>query len=81
MMAAFRHWSCGLDPAARRDGTIQVAHGTDKEEVLMGKPLSLIGQHAEKTIIDATGPSDGIDIDGIDRPCQRRRGRVFRGSI
>jgi hypothetical protein len=45
---------------------IQVAHGTYKEEVLMGKPLSLIGQHAENSIIDATGRSNGIDIYGID---------------
>ena len=32
----------------------------------MGKPLSLIGQHAENSIIDATGRSNGIDIYGID---------------
>jgi hypothetical protein len=32
----------------------------------MGKPLSLIGQHAENSIIDATGRSNGIDIDGIE---------------
>jgi len=44
----------------------QVAHGTDKEEVLIGKPLSLIGQHAENSIIDATGRSNGIDIYGMD---------------
>ena len=45
---------------------IQVAHGTYKEEVLISKPLLLIGQHAENSIIDATGRSNGIDIYGID---------------
>jgi hypothetical protein len=49
----------------------------------MGKPLPLISQHAANTIIDATGRSNGVDIDGIDNAgfCQRRRDRVFRGSI
>jgi hypothetical protein len=34
--------------------------------VLIGKPLSLISQHAENTLIDATGRSNSVDIDGID---------------
>ena len=55
-----------VSTAAQRNDMIQVAHGTYKEEVLMGKPLSLIGQHAENSIIDATGRSNGIDIYGID---------------
>jgi pectin methylesterase-like acyl-CoA thioesterase len=33
---------------AQQNDMIQVAHGTYKEEVLVGKPVSLIGQHAEK---------------------------------
>jgi hypothetical protein len=59
------HWSCGLDcsPTQRHDPS---RTRTYKEEVLMGKPLSLIGQHVENNIIDATGRSNGIDIYGLD---------------
>jgi len=55
-----------VSAAAQRNDMIQVAHGTYKEEVLIGKPLLLIDQHAENSIIDATGRSNGIDIYGID---------------
>jgi len=46
--------------------TIRVARGTYAEDVVIGKPLSLIGDDHNKTIIDATGLSNGIYIDGID---------------
>jgi nitrous oxidase accessory protein NosD len=57
--------------------TIQVAHGTYREMVIIGKSLSLIGAGAAHTIIDATGKCtviggdnycNGIYIDGLDNP-------------
>lgn len=54
--------------AAAAGDTIQVAHGTYKEDVVVPKPLSLIGENQENTVIDATGKSNGIDIDGYDNP-------------
>lgn len=35
-------------------------------EVLIGRLLSLISQHAKNTIVDAMGRSNGVDIDSID---------------
>ncbi|MDE3186815.1 MAG: right-handed parallel beta-helix repeat-containing protein [Acidobacteriota bacterium] len=46
--------------------TIQVSQGIYHEDVVIGKPLSLIGKNAANTIIDATGMSNGIYIDGLD---------------
>ncbi len=54
--------------AASSNDTIQVSHGTYKEDVVIGKSLSLIGANRENTIIDATGLSNGIYIDGLDNP-------------
>jgi pectin methylesterase-like acyl-CoA thioesterase len=65
-MAAISAIGAAVSTASQRNDMIQVAHGTYKEEVLMGKPQSLIGQHTENGIIDATGRSNGIDIYGID---------------
>lgn len=48
--------------------TIRVARGTYAEEVLINKPLSLVADDHDKTVIDATGLSNGIYIDGIDNP-------------
>ncbi len=48
--------------------TIQVAHGTYKEDVVIPKSLSLIGENQENTIIDATGKANGINIDGHGNP-------------
>jgi hypothetical protein len=53
-MAAIPPIGAAVSTAAQRNDMIQVAHGTYKEEVLMGKPLSLIGKHAENSIIDAS---------------------------
>jgi parallel beta-helix repeat protein len=50
--------------AASPNDTINVARGTYPEDVVIGKPLSLIGAGDEKTVIDATGLSNGINIDG-----------------
>jgi parallel beta-helix repeat protein len=65
-----------VNHAASSD-TIQVAHGTYREMVIVGKSLSLIGAGATHTIIDATGKCavigsynycNAIYIDGMDNP-------------
>ena len=50
--------------AASAGDTIQVAHGTYKEDVAIAKSLSLIGDGEANTIIDATGKNNGITITG-----------------
>ena len=52
--------------AALPNDTINVASGTYKEDVVIGKALSLIGANRNNTIIDATGLSNGVYIDGLD---------------
>jgi hypothetical protein len=54
--------------AASAGDTINVAPGTYKEDVVIGKPLSLIGAGRNNTIIDALGLSNGIYINGFDFP-------------
>jgi len=54
--------------AASANDTINVAPGTYAEDVVIGKPLSLIGANKNTTIIDATGLANGIYIDGLDNP-------------
>jgi parallel beta-helix repeat protein len=54
--------------AAKPNDTINVASGTYKEDVVIGKTLSLVGANPKNTIIDATGLSNGIYIDGLDNP-------------
>jgi Periplasmic copper-binding protein (NosD) len=54
--------------AASPNDTIRVAQGKYKEDVVIGKPLSLIGAHLQNTIIDAIGLSNGVYIDGLDNP-------------
>src|SRR5207302_1413069 len=54
--------------AAANFDTIIVAHGTYAEDVQIEKPLSLVGENAKNTIIDATGLANGIYVDGLDRP-------------
>ena len=54
--------------AAAKNDVIEVAPGTYTEDVVIGKPLSLIGAGAEKTIIDATNLANGILLDGLDNP-------------
>jgi hypothetical protein len=48
--------------------TVQVAQGTYKEDVVIGKSISLIGKNSANTIIDATGLSNGVYVDGLDNP-------------
>ena len=47
---------------------IHVRRGTYKEFVTIGIPLSVLGDGAGDTIIDATGLPHGIFVDGIDNP-------------
>jgi parallel beta-helix repeat protein len=54
--------------AAANHDTITVAHGTYAEDVQIGKSLSLIGQNSHNTIIDASGLSNGVYVDGLDHP-------------
>jgi len=54
--------------AASANDTIRVANGTYREDVIIDKSLSLMGRSQKRTIIDATGFSNGIYIDGIDNP-------------
>jgi parallel beta-helix repeat protein len=46
--------------------TIKVAAGTYKEDVVIGKPVALVGAGESSTVIDATGLPNGIYIDGLD---------------
>jgi parallel beta-helix repeat protein len=54
--------------AALPNDTINVARGTYAEDVLIGKPLSLIGTGADPSVIDATGLAHGIFVNGLDYP-------------
>jgi len=51
--------------AAAPNDVIRVASGTYHEDVVIGKPLSLLGQSPENTIIDATGLLNGVNVDGF----------------
>jgi parallel beta-helix repeat protein len=52
--------------AASANDSVNVFAGTYNEDVVIGKALSLTGANLQTTIIDATGLSNGIYIDGID---------------
>src|SRR5271154_1642342 len=54
--------------AAKPGTTIIVAPGTYKEDVVVDRPLSLIGAGPGKTTIDATGLPNALYIDGLDNP-------------
>ena len=54
--------------AASAGDTIQVAHGTYNEYVVIPKSLSLIGENQHNTIIDALNKPFGINVDGYDYP-------------
>jgi parallel beta-helix repeat protein len=53
---------------ASANDTIRVVPGTYKEDVIIGKPLSIVGVNNQTTIVDATGLSNGFNVDGIDNP-------------
>jgi len=54
--------------AASSHDIIRVAAGTYKEDVIIGKPLSLVGSGNAVTTIDANGLPNGVYIDGLDHP-------------
>jgi hypothetical protein len=54
--------------AASAGDTITVAPGWYREDVVIGKPLSIIGANNSTTFIDAQGKSNAIYIDGFDSP-------------
>ena len=54
--------------AASNNDVINVAPGTYKEDVVIGKPLSLIGAEGDPSVIDATNLANGIFVDGFDHP-------------
>jgi parallel beta-helix repeat protein len=54
--------------AASNNDLINVAAGTYKEDVVVGKSLSLIGAGAGFSVINASGLANGILIDGYDNP-------------
>lgn len=54
--------------AAAPNDVIHVAKGTYHEDVIIGKPLSLLGESPENTIIDATGLLNGVNVDGKNNP-------------
>lgn len=51
--------------AASAGDTIDIAAGTYKEDVVITKPVALIGANREKVIIDAKGLSNGIFVNGM----------------
>jgi nitrous oxidase accessory protein NosD len=52
--------------AASPNDTIKVSPGIYTEDVVIGKALSLVGANRNATIIDASGLSNGVYIDGLD---------------
>ena len=54
--------------AASSGDVIRVSPGTYHDDVVIGKAISLVGANYSNTIIDATGMSNGIYIDGFDNP-------------
>ncbi|MFN7995766.1 MAG: right-handed parallel beta-helix repeat-containing protein [Bryobacteraceae bacterium] len=52
--------------AAANHDIVRVAAGTYKEDVVIGRPLSLVGSGSQSTIIDAAGMANGVYIDGLD---------------
>jgi hypothetical protein len=54
--------------AASNNDLINVAAGTYAEDVVIGKPLSLIGSGPERSIIDAANLANGILLDGYNNP-------------
>ncbi len=54
--------------AAGANDTVTVAHGTYAENVIVNKPLALLGDNSANTTIDASGLANGINIDGLGNP-------------
>ncbi len=56
--------------AAAPGDTVRVGQGTYREQVIIPKPLALIGFNAANTIVDASSNANGVGIyvDGMDNP-------------
>lgn len=54
--------------AAAVNDVINVAAGSYAEDVVISKPLSLVGAGSDSTYIDAHGLANGIYVDGLDNP-------------
>ena len=54
--------------AAGAGDVVRVGKGVYHEDVIIQKPLSLLGENANNTIIDATGLLNGINVDGVGAP-------------
>ena len=52
--------------AASAGDVVQVSPGTYREDVVIGKAISLVGANRLNTTIDASGLSNGIYVDGLD---------------
>src|SRR6476620_1686293 len=59
----FKTISAAVAAAAPHD-VVLVSQGTYHEDVIVGKPLSLLGENAATVVIDATGLLNGINVDG-----------------
>lgn len=57
--------------AASAHDVIRVSKGIYYEDVMITKPLSLLGDNAENTIIDATGLLNGANVDGYNNSSPR----------
>ena len=62
--------------AASPFDVIRVGKGTYHENVVITTPLSLLGEGAENTIVDATGLLNGINVDGGHDPSVVNLGHV-----
>jgi len=51
--------------AANAGDTINVSRGVYREDVVVDRPLALVGADADSTIIDAKGLANGVFVDGI----------------
>jgi len=54
--------------AAAANDQIMIAPGEYAEDVVLNKPVALIGAGADATIINAHGLANGIYVDGLDNP-------------
>jgi parallel beta-helix repeat protein len=54
--------------AASAGDTVAVAQGTYAEQVTITKPISLVGDNRENTVIAANGRNNGIYVNGLDNP-------------
>jgi parallel beta-helix repeat protein len=54
--------------AAGANDTVTVAHGVYAENVIVNKPIALLGDSSENTVINALGLANGINVDGLGNP-------------